>query len=313
LGQQTEPVSDVSGQIPKNHHFTPIFYLTAWAGADGRVIRYNRPRDMVEAKPRPLRRTGSAEHLYTLQGVPPERQAMIETEFFKPVDDRAAVAHRLLLDGKLNALTVEQRSDWARFMMSMQLRSPFSLGELERLADKVMRETMAVDDAEFNAVRKAGDPATIYDWTAKHEPHVIANAHKTFLPGAVDHEELGQFLINMHWATFDLASAKHTLLTGDRPLVSTHGWKDSRTVLMFPLSPTLAFIATNGMRQTLHVLGLNPSTFVSTLNDQVARCAVDFVIGRDASHLAFVEKRLRRPDVEPIPGPVGRGRPGCPT
>jgi hypothetical protein len=57
--------------------------------------------------------------------MPPEQQEVLETQFFSPVDSRAAIAHKLLLAGQLKQLTNHQRVDWARFMMSMQLRSRF--------------------------------------------------------------------------------------------------------------------------------------------------------------------------------------------
>jgi hypothetical protein len=40
---------------------------------------------------------------------------------------------------------------------------------------------------------------------------------------------------------------------------------------------------------------------------------VDVVIGDTDAHLEFVERRLRRPGKEPVPGPIGRGRPNCPA
>jgi hypothetical protein len=194
----------------------------------------------------------------------------------------------------------------------MQLRSPFSLEEVERLADQQLRINLG-PDKEYDDVRKPDDPETIYDWTAKNEPHVLANAHKQFLPGLIDHDDLGSYLVNMHWSTIDLSEASHSLLTGDRPLISTHGWKDPRAVLMFPLSPRCVFAATNGKEQTFSVLRRGKSVLVKALNTDIVGCAVDFVVGLDASHITFVERRLRRVGEKPIPGPIGRGRPGCPT
>jgi hypothetical protein len=304
----------MTAQIPINHHFTPIFYLNAWADADGRVTRYSRPVDVAVTKPCAPSRTGSAAHLYTLRGVQPERRAALETEFFKPVDTKAAEAHRILLAGGLNKLTHDQRCDWARFMMSMTLRSPFSLGELDNLVGQTLRSTMQLrDDAEFNALRKPDDPETLYDWTLKYHPEAIENAHKSFLPAMIDHEGLGQHLINMIWATVDVASAPHMLLTSDRPFNWSLGWKEPNAALAFPLSPDLVFVATNGRPQMDTVMRRRARDVVRIVNEETARLAVDFVIGCDASQLTFVERRLRRRDQEPIPGPIGRGRPGCPA
>lgn len=301
-------------QEPISHHFTPVFYLKAWARSDGRVIRYYRPNDAVVASPISPKNTGYEEHLYSFEGLPPEVDPgeVLERDFFSPVDSRAAVAHQTLLGGGLNRLTNEQRADWARFMMSTQLRSPFALGELKRLADQNLRANLG-SDIEYHAIKKPDDPETIYEWTLKHQPHVIENAHKQFLPKLIDHENLGEYLINMFWATIDVSAASHSLLTADRPFVYTQGWKDPRTVLLFPLSTGILFAATNGSERMAEITRNKPTVLVKDVNHMVASCAVDFVVGADNSHLTFVERRLRRPDQEPIPGVIGKGRQGCPS
>ena len=294
---------------PIDHHYLPIFYQAAWADGAGRVTRYSRPRDKVVAKSCSPRRTGSQDHLYTHFGVPPERAADLETVFFAPVDSEGAVAHQRLLTGGVAALSPDQRVNWARFMMSTQLRSPFSLGELWRLADHNLRNNMDLSDPEYDAVRSAEDPQTLYAWLEARHPEIIENIHKTWLPAMIDDPDRGTYLINMDWSVIDVASAKRRLLTGDRPLTHTHGWKHPDTTVLFPLSPTLLFAATNGKRQTGRLLQRTPAFLARNANEQLTRCAVDFVIGQDASMIEFVERNLLKVGAEPVPGPIGKGSP----
>ena len=298
---------------PIDHHYLPVFYQEAWAGADGRVVRYSRPRDRVVAKSCAPKRTGSQEGLYSHSGVGPERQAYLETLFFSPVDSHAAVAHHALLGAGVAALSPDDRVHWARFMMSMHMRSPFSLEEIWRLADQTLRGNMDVADDEYDALRADGDPATMYAWIEAKHPEVIENIHKSWLPGLIDNPELGTYLINMDWSVVDTSTAKRRLLTGDRPLTHTHGWKHPDTTVLFPLSPTKLFAATNGRSQTGRLHQRSAAFLARNANEQLTRCAVDFVIGQDDSMLACVEKNLRRVGAAPVPGPVGRGRPGCPA
>jgi hypothetical protein len=121
-----------------------------------------------------------------------------------------------------------------------------------------------------------------------------------------------EYIITMHWATIDLSRASHSLLTGDRPFISTHGLEDARSVLMFPLGPGLLFTATNGRAQTAQVIGQKPSYVAWHMNDNILGRAVNLVIGNDRTHLAFVERRLRRLVEKASPGPVGKGMPGVP-
>jgi hypothetical protein len=298
---------------PVSHHFNPQFYLGAWAGDDGKVTRYSRPyRDVVAKRVSP-RGIGREDHLYSVQGMPPGQQAYIETHFFSPVDSKGAVAHQVLLAGGLNRLTPQQREDWTRFMMSMQNRNPFALQELRRLAEQVLRKNLDVNDSEYDAVRKDGDPATLWDWTMKHQPHVIEEAYKRMLPGIIDHKGVGQHMMNMFWATIDVSGSAHSLLTCDRPIFWTQGLKAPDTVLLFPLSPTVLFAATNGAGRMRGAMRAPPKQHVRVINDQIARLAVEFVIGKDDRQLSFVENRLPKSDQEPIPGIVGKGRPNCPV
>jgi hypothetical protein len=301
-------------QDPKRHHFIPQFYLRAWARGDGRLTWFYRPHSKVEAVSRYPKAVGFDTNLYAYEGVPEDKRQILEKELFHPVDTHAAETHKLLLGGKLNALSNENRVHWARFLLSTQLRTPFGLQELKRLADQTLRANLGVkNDAEFNALRKLGDPETIYEWTQKYQPQVIENAHKQFLPGLIDHEDLGHYLINMQWATVGLAHASQSLLTADRPFVSTHGWKDPNAVLLFPLSPRCLFVATNSAVRTSQIASKPASPLVKTVNDMVVRTAFNHVFGNSEEHVLFIERRLRHHNEEPIPGPVGKGRPGCPA
>jgi hypothetical protein len=84
----------------------------------------------------------------------------------------------------------------------------------------------------------------------------------------------------MHWATIDLSKASHTLLTSDRPFITTHGLKDPKSVLLFPLAPDLLFAATNGRAQTGQVIAQKPSFLARHMNDNISGRAVEMVIGK---------------------------------
>jgi hypothetical protein len=301
-------------QDPKKHHFVPVFYLRAWAGADRQLVRLHRPYSPVVWDRKFPDAIGYEPHLYAFEGVPLEFRQTLEKEFFHPVDTKAAETHRLLLAGQLNALTNDQRVHWARFMLSMQGRSPFGLLELKRMVEHIMLANMGIkNDADYLAARKPGAPETMYEWLQQHQPQVIENAHKQFLPGLIDHEDLGQHLINMDWSTIGLHAASNSLLTSDRPLVSTHGWKDPNAVLLFPLSKRCLQVLTNSQARTAQVHSEAVSVLVPKVNDMLVRYAVDSVFADGPSHQTFVERRLRKRDEEPIPGPIGKGRPGCPA
>ena len=281
--------------LPNRHHYLPVFYLKKWAGGDGRLVRYHRPYDKtVVSRPTP-EYTGFEDGLYSLEGVSAESRQMIETDFFSLVDnDVAPVMERLVTDGA-SRLDSEQRSFWARFVMSLQLRSPRSIVEVKSLADWSLREVFdRLDGAKYQATRKEGEPDSPYDYAMQQAPEQLANTHKAFLPGLIDHEVIGQHIINMHWEVMDLSGAAHTLLTADRPYTTSHGLGTPACLLAVPLSPTRLFVAANDVAQFRRLATQKLNDTVRNMNTLMVKLAIQNVYGCTDDHLAFVEKRLRR-------------------
>jgi dTDP-D-glucose 4,6-dehydratase len=79
---------------------------------------------------------------------------------------------------------------------------------------------------------------------------------------------------------------------------------EENDVLSVPISPTRIFVAANN-RAPLESLNRSPSKdTVRTANHNVVRIAVDEVYGSTKSRREFVEKRLRKPNEQPLPGLV---------
>lgn len=277
-------------QISNRHHYLPEFYLKRWAATDGMIVRYHRPHDRVVVSRHSARGTGYEFGLYTLEGVSdPDR---IEREFFKPVDNAAAPILVRLIDDGPAGLDGLDRTRWARFVMSLQLRGPHSLSELKEGLDRTLREVIE---------RTRGLGA--YEEALAHAPEQITNFHKACLPEFIDNAFNGSLLVNMRWAVFNMSGGTRDLLTGDRPYLRWHGMGDPRCYLSVPISPTHLFVAANAI-ETLRALEEQArKDTVRNANDQIARMALQSVYATGSSHRDFVEARLRR-NGGPIPGSI---------
>ena len=293
--------------LPNRHHYLPVFYLTKWTGEDGRLVRYHRPYDKALVSRLTPEHTGFEDGLYSLAGVSAQSRQMIETDFFSPVDnDAAPVMERLITQGA-SKLDNEQRSFWTRFVMSLELRSPQSVAEVKSIADRNLRRAFERLDGEmYLATKKEGDPDSPYDYALQQAPERLANTHKAFLPGLIDHEVIGQHIINMHWEVMDLAGAAHTLLTADRPYTSSHGLGNPACLLAVPLSPTRLFVAANDVAQFRRLAAQKLTDTVRNMNTLMVKLAIQNVYGCTDDHLAFVEKRLRRASDPWVPGIITR-------
>lgn len=280
----------IGRQISNRHHYLPEFYLKQWSATDSMIVRFHRPRDRVVVSRHSAKGTGYEFGLYSLEGE--SDPDVLEQEFFKPVDNAAApILVRLINDGPAGFDGLD-RTRWARFVMSLQLRGPHSISELREGLYRTLREVI---------VRTHGLGA--FEAALVQEPEQIANFHKACLPEFIDNAVNGSLLINMRWAVFVMSGGTRDLLTGDRPYLRWHGMGDPRCYVSVPISPTHLFVAANAV-ETLRALAKQPrKDTVRNANDQIIRMAVQNVYATALSHREFVEARLRR-NGEPIPGSI---------
>jgi hypothetical protein len=252
-----------------NHHYLPEFYLRRWTRNDGRLSRYYRPFNATVVSHLKPKYTGFEEFLYTLHGAVDAQ--MLETTFFSPIDDAAApILERLIARGP-SGVDNKQRSDWTRFIMSLQLRGPHSLAEIKAFLDCHARINIEqLSGAEYLATKQPDDPDSVYDYVLQNPPAQLRNAHKALLPSLIDHQFIGQLVVNMTWAVMDLSAAPYTLLAGDRPYYTSHGLGDRACLLGVPLSPTHLFVAANDIEQ-IHNLAAQRTNDTAQKREQYDR------------------------------------------
>lgn len=288
---------------PIDHHYLPVFFLKQWARQDGKVIRYHRPHGPVVAHPISPRSTGYEPRLYSLTECPPGRSQLIERDFMAPaVDSPAAEVLQLLLARRTLELSNDAKCSWARFLMSLLLRNPEKIAELQRKGRKQIEESLTMNPHEYEALRGPNDPATLLEWTETQANYLLENAGKLSLPSLIDNPKIGNEIINFKWFTSEFSQSQFSLLASDRPLVMTTGLQRAGCVIALPLGPRLAFFAARDRSLIEHVVQRRSSTELArALNGSVVSQAYRHVYGIDSSQLRFVERNLQK--VAPI-GPI---------
>jgi hypothetical protein len=280
---------------PWKHHFSPVFYLRGWCDPNNTVVEYSRPYKKVVARNVPPTATGYKAFLYTLEGQPDDKKQSIEKDYMAPiVDDPAAHALRILLGGDKDALTEKMRAAWTRFVIASLLRRPQAVSEIANGFKEVLQHNLLDDAVGYESMKEADDPATALEWLEKNRPHYVNDAAKRMVVRGVEHEGIGNIIINMQWSTVDLSASRHELLTADMPHIRFYGLKDPRCTLLFPVNPEKVFIATHDRKSEAVLLRRNPTEVVRWLNDNLVRVAERYVYGRTKAHLQFVENRLGR-------------------
>lgn len=296
---------------PTNHHYLPVFYLSQWCNAAGEVVRYYRPYRQVVASPITPENTGYEPFLYSLDGYAPEYRQAVEKNFMAPrVDGPASDALKILLARKGPNLSDETRTDWTRFLMSMGLRDPATLVKIKNDVRRSFEAKLLIDPEEYLAARGESNHPTLLAWVEAHAPALLPSIGTLFLPDLIENEQIGTVIIRMRWATMDLSSSAVTLLTSDRPYIRTHGLKDPRCILVLPLSPRFAFVATHDIEHQQELLKFGTTRLVKSINDRVVSQAVKHVYGVSDLHLRFVENRLCLPGHVQFASPL-HGLPGA--
>ena len=123
------------------------------------------------------------------------------------------------------------------------------------------------------------------------------------LKNMVDSQVTGPHLINMRWFLRTVRNAKHTFLTGDKPVIHSNGIGRPEGNIALPLGPRTLLVATNSDEVARNILVVPDDFLVIRVNHEIAKSCVAYVYGNDDSHLHFVDRRLKNQHPPPTPRP----------
>ena len=138
------------------------------------------------------------------------------------LDDPAAPALKVLI--ARDQLTWEQRVAWTRFLIAALARSPDMIRKIQNEGRRHMEEALLLDPHEYEAVRSEGAPPTLLELAEQTCKPRLDNAGKLVLPDVIQHPKFAEAILRMQWATLDISTATHELLTSDRLLGHDVGW-----------------------------------------------------------------------------------------
>jgi hypothetical protein len=279
----------LSGQ---KHHYIPEFYLKQWAGPDGRLCEYARPYDKVKAQMKHPGGTGYVRGLYTLKGVPPELEDAFENQFLSIADGTAAVALRIMLDGR-KIPPMREKWAWVRFILTLIHRNPEGVARnFEKL--KAYFDGAGVRELlkDYDKLKQKYDPPTAEEWLEKNKDRVAEISKLEVMANVMQSELVGNRLLSMYWHLGRFENLKHTILTSDRPIIMTNGLRADDSHMVMALSPKHMLCIAATEKVAHDVTSMPPAEIVQTWNDRMARQARMFVYGQNDRHLRFVENRL---------------------
>ncbi len=275
-----------SPKLPK-HHYIPVFYLKKWGGADGRLVEFSRPYGSELKTRRPhADGTGYVRGLYRLPGVSDRAAELLETRFFKNVDDFASYALLRLLRRSLDGWKPELRTAWTLFIVSILIRSPKALADIKaRLMEGLPDEW---EKARQQHAAEHPDEPPLGDYSVTQVEQSSLLALQRFIANPV----IGTAINRMYWSVCDVSPTKFRFLTSDRPVVMTNGIGDDNAHIALPISPTMLFLATKNVETAREIQRMPFKELVFNCNKQVVRHAVKYVWASNESQVALIRSQM---------------------
>ena len=271
---------------PDKHHYLPEFLLKQWAGSDGRLCQFSQPYSSVlKAKRVYPSQTGFERRLYSLKGLSYGVSTEIESTFFKPLDSKAADAHRMLLDGQPKSTWPGKNVyAWGQFLVSLNLRMPEDLKILRlrwsRKLSEIKQDLLGTGQSSSRLVQSEQDDV-------EFEREVFG-----MLMDLNNSSRLLELYCEMHWETVDFSQSGYELYFSDRPIVRipTHG--TIRTSTLVPISPSILFVAAPTELEAKRISKLNTRRNLREINKIIVSAAEKFAYAPDDKPLRFMQNNF---------------------
>lgn len=279
-------------QTSRRHHFVPEFLLRPWT-VEGTLHGYwwNHHKKKIDCKRKGPRAFCNEIDLLTLQVCSKGHDA-IEKRFFGHIDTKGAESAQKMAQLGIDSLSDEERSDFGRLLLSLELRRPSFVHRLKAEGGREIRASIDGDDeilAEMAKLGLAGSPLKCLEQLLG-TPEDIA---LTFIQDFVDNPKIGSALINSHWHIFELEGARSIdFVTSDRPFVRVRGYGHPGHVSMLPLSPSKVFVATNHLSNLDLIRTMCPRQFTKKMNVCIANQTQRFIFSVSRRHSALLNKYL---------------------
>jgi len=231
--------------------------------------------------------------LYKIPDAPAEYEQALEEEFFKRLDNDAAVAHQKLIASPMVKLTGTELSAWSTFILSLLHRSPGHLSATKKAGVIFWKQAL-------QEIRNDGraSPAVIDEYLRLSGPHEGEKAILRNLPALISNPKIGQFLNSCKWAVIEAPQGEIALLLSDDPLVRTNGLRTPEGHIAMPLSPRHLLIAAWKLETVQRIRALPIQQVIKMMNAWTVRSARHFVIAPDLRQQPFIEKHF---GADPVP------------
>ena len=184
----------------KAHHYIPVFLLKHWhGGKDDRLTVFTWRNDALTVSSRRAKAVAKITGLYALGAASPTVRNVIEKTVFQTIDNDGAEVHQHLLHQGAQGLSEEQAQTWARFLVSLLVRSPQTLEKHLADSPQVLLNTM-----RKNAL-PGEDAEEVFAQLSVERPHLTRNLTLGAIVKVLEGGMVQSVVMDSVWATIDLS------------------------------------------------------------------------------------------------------------
>lgn len=278
----------------EKHHYIPQFYLRPWLNTDDKLEEYGRvpPSNQIRSRRRGTEPTGFVYNLYTLPGTTEDTRQNVERVFFGKVDAAGAKVRDKMLAGA--PLSLPERYDWARFVLSLILRNPEEVQKMKASVNSIFDQPDAELQANYLKIRQPHEPATAEEAIRQHFPDTPDRSALLVGTQLIQNQNAMRTIAGMSWSVIRTDKASRRLVTSDRPVVMTGGLLRVNGHICLPITPRHLFVACT-LKPTMDAFLKAPkSKLVRESNAQQIGQARLHVYGWDNSDLAEVRRGMSK-------------------
>lgn len=285
-----------------DHHYCPCFYTKQWANKEGKLLHYTMVYGKIVSRYVTPTETGFKTDLYAKIDTPLQDKHTIEIEYYKEIDNNAAVALQKILKEGLENLSTTEKISWCRFIVSMLTRHPTIVNNAKAMEENVINRQIQLFPTHQQAYYNIRFKKEIEYFKKNIAVETLANMATLQSKYDIDMcERYVDALLNISWKIIDFRKTSFKLLTSDYPVVLSPLQSNAKKydkisdlllsgdyLLSFPLTPSLCFYASIDKNKII----THHNQLIKLQNNVTVLKAKNFVYASDKSQESFIRKRL---------------------
>lgn len=282
-----------------SHHYVPKLLLRPWLKEEPlgqhnlSGYYWDDKGEKFRCKRSGLKSFCYEDNLLTLHAHPHGKDA-IERQFFGVIDGKGAVARDLILKYGPGKLTEEQRCDFARLLLSLEMRRPQNVAKARNEGPSYFISEIDNDPELQKLMAEEGIPGTPSSYAERERGVSFPDQALMSIQDVVDNAVVGKPLINASWHIVRLGPSDGTLVLADRPLIRHSGYNDPNAIWALPLTPKAAFLLVKHISNQARIRKISPQRLAKWINANSVWQAEKYVFSTDKTNESWIEKYLAK-------------------